>query len=108
MGKIADKQLDAIVEKAKALAGDDWDGFGEMIAGIVCDLAMAHCCRDDIPEEMEGAVAELLVRASGTSDGVESVTRGDTTISYVPGTDGMYGIGAMFTPWRRLGTLRED
>ena len=94
MGGVTLSQRDAILTKAEALAGEP---LGE--AG-----ALAHCNRSDIPEEMEQAVAAVLVGLVSRESDVKSITRGDTSVTYL---DGKNAESVLLAPWCRLGTLRE-
>ena len=87
MGGVTQEQRDAILTKAEALAGE-----------------LAHCNRSDIPEEMEQAVAAVLVGLVSRESDVKSITRGDTSVTYL---DGKNAESVLLAPWCRLGTLRE-
>lgn len=118
----------AIRKKAEALAGRSLGETGDALAEIAAQRAMAYCCREDIPEEMEQAAASLALALSeqsggegggmGTAGGViRSIQRGDTSVTYATdgaaaaaavSSSGMAGALAALAPWRRLGRLRED
>ena len=85
MSGVTLSQRDAILAKAEALAGEP---LGE--AGI--------------PEEMEQAVAAVLVGLVSRESDVKSITRGDTSVTYL---DGKNAESVLLAPWCRLGTLRE-
>lgn len=120
------EKIRAIREKAEALAGRSLGESGDALAAIAAQRATTHCCRDDIPEEMEQAVAALalaLWRQScgedagiGAGSGViRSIQRGDTSITYAAGGSsadsspgGTAGALAALAPWRRPARLRED
>ena len=95
MGGVTLSQRDAILTKAEALA---------LLAEIACERALAHCNRSDIPEEMEQAVAAVLVGLVSRESDVKSITRGDTSVTYL---DGKNAESVLLAPWCRLGTLRE-
>ncbi len=97
MSGVTLSQRDAILTKAEALAG-------EPLAEIACERALAHCNRSDIPEEMEQAVAAVLVGLVSRESDVKSITRGDTSVTYL---DGKNAESVLLAPWCRLGTLRE-
>lgn len=102
----ADK-VRAIRQKAEALAGQPLGENGDLLAEMAAQRACAFCCREDIPEEMEQAVAALMLNLGETNGAVKSITRGDTAISYdASGGDGS-GPMAMLAPFRRLGRLKE-
>ena len=101
MSGVTQEQRDAILTKAEALAGEP---LGEALAEIACERALAHCNRSDIPEEMEQAVAAVLVGLVSRESDVKSITRGDTSVTYL---DGKNAESVLLAPWCRLGTLRE-
>ena len=76
MGGVTQEQRDAILTKAEALAGEP---LGETVAAVLVGLA------------------------SRESD-VKSITRGDTSVTYL---DGKNAESVLLAPWCRLGTLRE-
>ena len=96
MSGVTLSQRDAILAKAEALAGEPLGEAGER--------ALAHCNRSDIPEEMEQAVAAVLVGLASRESDVKSITRGDTSVTYL---DGKNAESVLLAPWCRLGTLRE-
>lgn len=98
----ADK-LTAIRRKAEALAGQSLGENGEALAEMAAQRACAYCCRPDIPEEMEQAVAALLLSMRTGEGSVKSVTRGDAAIAYFDSAEA--GALALLAPFRRLGTV---
>ena len=82
--------------------GDNGDALTEMAASA----AMAWCNREDIPEDMEGAVALMVAALAGESGAVKTIKRGDTSVTYDNGSDAKYL--AFLNPWRRLGRLKEE
>ena len=104
MSGVTLSQRDAILAKAEALAGEPLGEAGALLAEIACERALAHCNRSDIPEEMEQAVAAVLVGLVSRESDVKSITRGDTSVTYL---DGKNAESVLFAPWCRLGTLRE-
>ena len=101
----ADK-LSAILRKAEVLAGQSLGDHGEVLAEMAAQRACAYCNRPDIPEEMEQAVAALVLDMEGRGAAVKSVTRGDTAVTYAV-ADGQAAALAGLAPWRRLGRLKE-
>ena len=91
-----------IFQKALTLCGGKDNERSRLLLDTVCEKAAAYCGRRDIPEEMEGAVALILAGEleGGTPEGVRSVKRGDTTITYADGSDPM----AALKPFVRLRT----
>ena len=103
----ADK-VAAIRAKAEALAGRSLGDHGTALTEMAAQRACAWCCREDIPEDMEQAVAALALTMEGGEGGtVKSVTRGDTSISYAVGEGGAPALAGL-APWRRLGRIKED
>ena len=103
----ADK-LAAILKKAEALVGEPLGEYGEDLTGIAATLACAWCNRDDIPEDMEDAVALMVAALDGDGSAVKTIKRGDTSITYDTG-GGVLGLSVIsfLAPWRRLGHLKE-
>ena len=131
-------RLEAIVRKAELLSGGPLPEDAPALAEMAARQAMTLGSRDDVPEDMEQAVAALLLglvsgRDRGTAReesgsagdpaalrAVKSIQRGDTTIVYASGgseaglsagTAAGSGTGAAgpdWSPWRRLGRLRHD
>lgn len=95
-------QREAIRKKAAVLTGEDLGEDGDTLVEMAAQRACAYCQRQDIPREMEQAVAALAV-SMRDGDGVKSVTRGDTAITYEAQKDPM----ALLAPFRRLGGLKE-
>lgn len=95
-------QREAIRKKAELLAGEDLGEGGDALVDMAAQRACAHCQRADIPEEMEQAVAALALHMR-ERDGVKSITRGDTAVTYEGREDPL----APLAPFRRLGRLKE-
>ena len=95
-------QREAIRKKAAVLAGEDLGEAADALVDMAAQRACAHCQRQDIPQEMEQAVAALAV-SMRDGDGVKSITWGDTAITYEGQKDPM----ALLAPFRRLGGLKE-
>lgn len=98
-------QIASIRDKAEALYGMSLGENGDLLVSMAAERAMAHCCRADIPEEMEQAVAALVVFLAGGGECVKSLTRGDTSISYDTAVSAPL---ALLAPWRRLGTVKRE
>ena len=96
-------QREAIRKKAEVLAGEDLGKDGDMLVDMAVQRACAYCQRRDVPEEMEQAVA-VLVLSLQERDGVKSVTRGDTAVTYQSRGDPL----TFLAPFRRLGGLKEE
>ena len=104
MSGVTQTQLDAILAKVEALSGGSLGERGAALVEMACARALAHCNRSDIPEEMEQAVAAVLVGLVSRESDVKSITRGDTSVTYL---DGKNAESVLLAPWCRLGTLRE-
>ena len=103
----ADKAA-AIRANAEALAGRSLGDHGTALTEMAAQRACAWCRREDIPEEMEQAVAALVLAMEGGEGGtVKSVTRGDTSVTYDVGEGGAPALAGL-APWRRLGRIKED
>lgn len=107
-------RLKRILRKAELLSGGPLPEGAAALAALAARQAMALCRREDVPEDMEGAVASLLLSllsARGSGEGgeeggegegggdgaetalpalgaVKSIQRGDTTIVYASGSAG--------------------
>lgn len=95
-------QREAIRKKAEVLAGEDLGENGDALVEMAGQRACAHCRRTDIPHEMEQAVAALALSLRA-GDGVKSITRGDTAVTYQTRQDTL----SLLAPFRRLGGLKE-
>ena len=103
----ADKVF-AIRAKAEALAGRSLGDHGSALTEMAAQAACAWCNREDIPEDMEQAVAALtLTMEDGESGAVKSVTRGDTAVTYAV-SGGVSPALTGLAPWRRLGRVKEE
>ena len=102
----ADK-VAAIRVKAEVLAGHSLGAGGDTLTEMAAQRACAWCCPEDIPEDMEQAVAPLaLTMEDGDRGAVKSLTRGDTSVTYAV-SGGLSPALAGLAPWRRLGQLKE-
>ena len=103
--RFAEGGRERILERGMALSGMDRNGRAEAALDTLAALAAAWCGREDIPRQMEGAMAVLLSRSLQGEDGrqVSSVKRGDTTITYAGGQQGFSAQGAeLLAPFVRL------
>lgn len=99
------EQTASIRRKAEALYGMSLGENGDLLVSIAADRCMAYCCRADIPEEMEQAVAALAVFLAGGGEAVKSLTRGDTAITYDTAASVPL---ALLEPWRKLATVKPN
>lgn len=95
-------QREAIRKQAELLAGEDLGEEGDALVELAAQRACAYCQRTDIPHQMEQAVAALVLdlRDGGS---VQSVTRGDTAVTYQA-----RNATALLSPFRRLGRVKEE
>lgn len=112
MTAVTPQQRQSIVKKAEALFGGPLGPEGETLAEMACQAAMSQCCREDIPEAMEQAVAALMLSmtSGGAESGaVKSIQRGDTAVTYAVDGGGRAAAACadVLGPWRRLGTVKE-
>lgn len=106
---VAAEKLETIQKKAEALVGEPLGEYGEDLTGIAVALACAWCNREDIPEDMEDAVALMAAALAGERSAIKTIKRGDTSVTY--DTDGGalgLPVVSFLAPWRRLGRLKED
>lgn len=94
--------LAAIRTKAEALSGQSLGEQGDLLVEMAVQRACAHCQREDIPPEMEQAVAALALAMEEGGGTVKSLQRGDTSIAY-DARDPM----TLLEPFRRLATPGE-
>ncbi len=105
---LAADKVSAIRAKAEVLAGHSLGDRGDVLAEMAAQQAMAWCCREDIPEDMEQAVAALALNLrDGEGGALKSLTRGDTSITYAVGDSGSPALAGL-APWRRLGRLKGE
>lgn len=105
MSTVSQEQLAHILALAEVLAGESFGEYGTELAQMAADGAMSYCNRDDIPQEMEQAVALMLCGMEAAGSGVKSVTRGDTAVTY---DLSMSACCARLRPFCRLGTVKHD
>ena len=74
-----------ILEQGMALSGlESAPQQAELLLDTLTSAVTAWCCREDIPEEMEGVMAVMLASMlqGGGDRPVTTVKRGDTAITY--------------------------
>lgn len=103
MSTVSNEQRARILALAEALAGESFGERGATLCDIACERAMRFCNRDDIPQEMEQAVASLLCGLECAQSDVKSVTRGDTAVTYETSHSASY---APLRPFCALGTVK--
>ena len=94
-----------ILEQGMALSGlESAPQQAELLLNTLTAAVAAWCGREDIPEEMEGAMAILLAQSlkDGDDRPVTSVKRGDTAITYADGKT--VDSRALLAPFVRLKT----
>lgn len=100
----ADK-VAAIRTKAEALAGHSLGEHGDLLTEMAAQRACAFCQRQDIPEEMEQAVAALVLTLGEDGEAVKAIQRGDTAITYDTGGAAETAPMRLLAPFRRLGRV---
>lgn len=103
---IPQEKLEAIAAKAEILAGQSLGEHRDALVEMAAQRAMSWCCRSDIPEVMEQAVAALVLTLQEGGESVKSLQRGDTAITYA--ADGQSSAMAQLAPFRRLAFPEED
>ena len=94
-----------ILEQGMALSGlESAPQQAELLLDTLTAAALGWCCREDIPEEMEGAMAVLLAQTlkEGNDRPVTTVKRGDTAITYAD--TGAVDRKTLLAPFVRLKT----
>ena len=94
-----------ILERGMALSGlESIPQQADLLLDILTSAVLGWCCREDIPEEMEGVMAVLLVQALKDNDErpVTTVKRGDTAITYAD--TGAVDRRTLLAPFVRLKT----
>lgn len=99
------EQVKAIRDKAEALGGRSLGQQGDLLVEMAAQRACAYCQREDIPEEMEQAVAALAL-ALGGEETAKSIQRGDTSITYDVTKDALEAPESLLRPFCRLGRVR--
>ena len=65
MMAVTAEQSASIRAKAEALSGQSLSGDGDALVAMACQRALSLCQREDIPPEMEQAVAALVLELAG-------------------------------------------
>lgn len=102
---IAADKVKAIRDKAEALGGQSLGKNGDILVEMAAQRAMSYCQREDIPEEMEQAVAALALALNG-EDVVKTIQRGDTAITYDVKKTAVKAPESLLAPFCRLGRVR--
>ena len=98
-------KVKAIRDKAEALGGQSLGEHGDLLVELAAQRACAFCQRQDIPEEMEQAVAALALSLCG-GERVKTIQRGDTSITYDVSRDALKASESLLRPFCRLGRVR--
>ena len=98
-------KVKAIRDKAEALGGQSLGEHGDLLVEMAAQRACAFCQREDIPEEMEQAVAALALALQG-NERAKTVQRGDTSITYDVGKALLEAPEGLLRPFCRLRGVR--
>lgn len=98
-------KVKAIRDKAEALGGQSLGEHGDLLVELAAQRACAYCQRQDIPEEMEQAVAALALALQG-DETAKSIQRGDTSITYDVTKTALKAPESLLRPFCRLGRVR--
>lgn len=98
-------KVKAIRDKAEALGGRSLGEDGDLLVVLAAQRACAFCQREDIPEEMEQAVAALVLALSG-DETAKTIQRGDTSVTYDVTQTALKGPESLLRPFCRLGRVR--
>ena len=98
-------KVKAIRDKAEALGGQSLGEHGDLLVELAAQRACAFCQREDIPEEMEQAVAELVLALSG-DETAKMIQRGDTSVTYDVTQTALKAPESLLRPFCRLGRVR--
>ena len=98
-------KVKAIRDKAEALGGQSLGAHGDLLVEIAAQRAMAYCQREDIPAEMEQAVAELVLTLQEGAP-PKTIQRGDTSITYCVTEASLKPPERLLAPFCRLGRVR--
>ena len=98
-------KVKAIRDKAEALGGQSLGEHGDLLVELAAQRACAYCQRQDIPEEMEQAVAALALALNG-DETAKSIQRGDTSITYDVTQTALKAPESLLKPFCRLGRVR--
>ena len=99
------EKLKAIRDKAEALGGQSLGVHGDLLVEMAAQRACAYCQRQDIPEEMEQAVAALVLALNGVET-AKSIQRGDTSVTYDVTQTALKAPESLLRPFCRLGRVR--
>ena len=97
-------KVKAIRDKAEALGGQSLGEHGDLLVEMAVQRACAFCQRQDVPEEMEQAVAALVL-ALWEGGSAKTVQRGDTSITYDVAKDALAAPESLLRPFCRLGRV---
>jgi len=98
-------KVKAIRDKAEALGGQSLGEDGDLLVELAAQRACAFCQREDIPGEMEQAVAALALAMQG-EERAKSIQRGDTSITYDVAESALKAPESLLRPFCRLGRVR--
>lgn len=98
-------KVKAIRDKAEALGGQSLGENGDLLVELAAQRACAYCQREDIPEEMEQAVAALALALNG-GETAKTIQRGDTSITYDVASTALKAPESLLKPFCRLGRVR--
>ena len=101
---VSSDKVKAIRDKVEALAGQSLGEHGDLLVEMAAQRAMAYCQRPDIPEEMEQAVAALVLALNG-GETAKSIQRGDTSITYDVSKTALKAPESLLAPFCRLGRV---
>jgi Flp pilus assembly protein CpaB len=104
---VSREMAEVILTKAETLAGGSLGDNGLDIAAMAARLSLALCGRTDIPQGMEDAVAAIAVTMAQDDSSVQSIQRGDTSITYDTETKGQT-LERLLGPWMRLRTVSRE
>ena len=94
----------ALATGGAVVAGHSLGEHGDVLTEMAAQRACSLCQRQDIPEEMEQAVAAMVLSLAEGGETVKSLQRGDTAITY---DVSQCGTAALLAPFRRLGIPKE-
>ena len=97
-------KVKAIRDKAEALGGQSLGEHGDLLVELAAQRACAYCQRQDIPEEMEQAVAALALTLGG-EETAKTIQRGDTSITYDVTKTALKAPESLLKPFCRLGRV---
>lgn len=98
-------KVKAIRDKAETLGGQSLGENGDLLVELAAQRACAYCQRQDIPEDMEQAVAALVLALQG-EERAKTIQRGDTSITYDVAEATLKAPESLLKPFCRLGRVR--